>query len=63
MVLCMEIDRGDFTEMVLSDLNRTVPEDIDDVCDVETGVLLAIRMEFGGWEITSDGFDALREWL
>lgn len=49
----------EFVRIVMSNPNQVLPECIENVIDVNTGELYAVRMEFGGWEITASGFKAI----
>lgn len=50
---------GEFVKVIKKNPNKVLPTYIENVCDSETGEVLAIKMERGSWEVTSTGFDAI----
>lgn len=49
----------EFAKIVMRNPNQVLPTYLENLCDKDTGEVFAIRMEFGGWEVTAAGFKAI----
>lgn len=52
-----------FARTIKDNPNQILPDYVDELEDLDSGITYMIKMEFGGWEITAAGFKALAEFF
>lgn len=58
-----QVTPEEFVKVIKENPNRVLRDYIEEVQDLNTGKIYMAKMEFGGWEITANGFRVLEERL